>query len=90
MPLPLIPSWSISLVAALCGLLCLYSYFKYNDTMGGGFALTMFFFAAVYGYFTSVEVEITIRQVIVRLGILQLFILVLIWRIAEIRSHRGE
>ncbi len=87
--LPLIPSWVISFISALCGILCVYSYIKHRDTLGGGFAFAMFFFAAVYGYWTTADVEITVRQVIVRLGILQLVILIMIWRIAEIRSHRG-
>lgn len=64
--------------------MCLYSFIKYKDTMAGGFSFSLFFFSAMYGYWSTASVDITVRQVWVRLGLLLLILIIGIWRSVEL------
>lgn len=85
--LPLIPTWLISALAALGGLLCILAIFK-NQHIPFSFRIgpiliapALIGFGALYFYFTNYVVEIEIRQGAVRLALLYLFLVILLWQI---------
>ncbi len=86
-----IPAWLISASAGICALMCLYSFFRYKDTLAGGFAFPLLFFAFIYGYYATAVVDINVRQLWVRPAILLLIFVIGVWRSVElIRKGGGD
>lgn len=81
-----IPAWFIALLSALTAVLCLYDFIYRRDRIAGAFSFGLLFFAILYSYWTTTDIDITIRQGWVRAGITMLIILIMLWRIGEIRE----
>lgn len=86
-----VPSWVISALFFLSAALCLYSGVRYKDWTGRLFAPVLLAFAGLYYYYTvHPEIEVVIRQVQVRWGLVVLGLATLIWRMVVLWIQRGK
>lgn len=87
----LIPAWIVTVVFMLDAALCAYSSIKYKDWTGVIFAPVLFAFAVLYWNYSTFEIDVYIRAVQVRIGIVAIGATILFWRGAELwlQTRRG-
>lgn len=84
-----VPSWIISLLFLLSAVLCVYSAWKYSDWTGRLFAPVLTVFAVLYYYYTIADVDIVVRQIQVRWGLVIVGLTILLWRITTLWLQRA-
>lgn len=96
MHLPLVPTWSISILAFSGGILCLVSLYRFNHAISTslkfGLALlapALIGFGWLYFYFTSFVTDTILRMSSVRMGLFYLFAVIIIWQI-NLNVKRGK
>lgn len=90
-----LPTWLLSALAIIAGLLCLLNFFEsptLNLRLRFGLLLLgpwSIFFGGMYFYWTQFDTDISNRQFWVRLGLAVLFAMIVIWNV-YILKQRGR